>query len=93
LANRLPSTCSAGSPLPLFAGFVGTMRSLDSPPPFTEDLWLIAFSSRPVDYLRAAAGSPGSRAWSFSACLGSLTPRGRASLALSRRRVVAFRTV
>src|SRR6266478_6750380 len=41
---------------------------------------------------RAATGSPGSRAWSFSACLGSSTPRGRASLALSRMRVVAFRT-
>src|SRR6266853_2701483 len=36
-----------------------------------EDLWLIAFSSRPAHYLRAATGSPGSRAWSFSACLGS----------------------
>ena len=41
---------------------------------------------------RAATGSPGSRAGSFSACLGSSTPRGRASLALARMRVVAFRT-
>jgi len=39
----------------------------DSPLPCMEDLWLIAFSSRPVPYLRAAAGSPGSRTWCFSA--------------------------
>src|SRR5260370_28771820 len=51
LADRLPSTCSAGSPLPLFADFVGTMRSLDSPRPCMEDLWLIAFSSPPAHYL------------------------------------------
>jgi hypothetical protein len=36
-----------GSP-PLFAHFAGTMQSLDSPPPCMEDLWLIAFSSRPA---------------------------------------------
>ena len=83
LADRLPSTRSAGSPLPLFADFVSTMRSLDSPRPCMEDLWLIAFSSRPAHYPLAAAGSPGSRAWSFSACLGSSTPRGRIALALS----------
>jgi len=49
-----------------------------------------AFSHRPANCLRAATGPPGSRAWSFSACLGSLTPRGRATLAVTRRRVVAF---
>src|SRR5208337_2208658 len=32
---------------------------------------------------RAATGSPGSRAWSFSACLGPSTPQGRAALALA----------
>ena len=83
LADRLPSTCSADSPLPLFADLVGTMRSLDSPLPYMGDLWLIAFSPRPASYPRAATGSPGSRAWSFSACLGSSTPQGRAALALS----------
>src|SRR5215831_16551178 len=31
----------------------------------------------------AAAGSPGSRAWSFSACMRSSTPRDRCALALS----------
>ena len=83
LADRLPSTCSACGPPPLFADFVGTMRPLDSPLPCMRDLWLIAFSPRPANCPRAATGSPGSRAWSFSACLGSLTPRGRAALALS----------
>jgi hypothetical protein len=32
---------------------------------------------------RALPGSPGSRAWSFSACLGSSTPPGRSALAFS----------
>src|ERR1019366_6818153 len=48
LADRLPSTCPADSLLPLFADLVGTMRSLDSPPPFMRDLPLIAFSLRPA---------------------------------------------
>jgi len=61
-ADRLPSTCSADSSLPLFADFVGTMRSLDSPPPFMKDLWFITFSLRPAHCSRAATGSPGSRA-------------------------------
>ena len=83
LADRLPSTGSADSPLPLFADLVGTMRPLDSPLPYMRDSWLIAFSPRPANCPRAATGSPGSRAWSFSACLGSSTPQGRAALALS----------
>ena len=62
LADRLPSMRSANGSPPLFAHFAGTMQSLDSPPPYMEDLWLIAFSSRPAHYLRAATGSPGSRA-------------------------------
>jgi hypothetical protein len=47
------------------------------------DSWLIAFSPRPANCPRAATGSPGSRAWSFSACLGSSTPQGRVALALA----------
>src|SRR5947207_8591459 len=48
------------------------------------DLPLIAFSLRSAAYYRrTATGSPGSRAWSFSACLRSSTPQGRAALALS----------
>ena len=41
---------------------------------------------------RAATGSPVLAHGVSLACLGSSTPRGRASLALSRMRVVAFRT-
>src|ERR1017187_6853213 len=93
LVSGLPSTTSAGGSPLLFGCFAGTMPLYDSPLPCMEDLWLIAFSSRPVHYLRAAAGSPGSRAWSFSACLGSSTPRGCASLAFSRLRIVPFRAV
>jgi hypothetical protein len=48
LADRLPSMRSANGSPPLFAHFAGTMQSLDSPPPCMEDLWLIAFSSRPA---------------------------------------------
>jgi hypothetical protein len=84
LVSGLPSTTSAGGCPLLFGCFAGTMPLYDSPLPCMEDLWLIAFSSRPARYLRAATGSPGSRAWSFSACLGSSTPRGRALLAFSQ---------
>ena len=92
LVSGLPSTTSAGGCPLLFGCFVSTMPLYDSPLSCMEDLWLIAFSSRPAHYLRATAGPPGSRAWSFSACLGSSTPRGRATLALSHVRVVAFRS-
>src|SRR6266581_2076724 len=81
LVSGLPSTASAGGCPLLFGCFVSTTPLYDSPPPCMEDLWLIAFSSRPAHFLRAATGSPGSRAWSFSACLGSSTPRDCASLA------------
>jgi hypothetical protein len=60
--TAFPPSCSADSPLPLFADFIGTMRSLDSPPPCMRDLSLIAFSLRPANCSRAATGSPGSRA-------------------------------
>ncbi len=46
-----------GSP-PLFAHFAGTMQSLDSPPPCMEDLWLIAFSSRPAYFHGRRRGLP-----------------------------------
>jgi len=93
LVSGLPSTASAGGCPLLFGPFVGITPLYDSPPSSMEDLWLIAFSSRPASCLRATAGPPGSRAWSFPACLGSSTPRGRATLAILRTRVVAFRAV
>ena len=84
LVSGLPSTTSAGDRPLLFGCFVGTTPLYDSPPPFMKDLSLIAFSFRPSLSARAAAGSPGSRAWSFSACLGSSTPQGRGALAIAR---------
>ena len=84
LVSGLPSTASAGDVSLLFGCFAGTTPLYDSPLPCAKDLSLIAFSLRPANCSRAATGSPGSRAWSFSACLGSSTPRGRAALALSR---------
>src|ERR1022692_2348042 len=83
LVSGLPSATSAGGLPLLFGCFAGTMPLYDSPLPFIGDFWLIAFSPRPANCLRATTGSPGSRAWSFSACLGSSTPQGRAALALS----------
>src|ERR1035437_7412750 len=81
--NGLPSATSAsGSPL-LFGCFVGTTPWYDSPRPCMRDLPLIAFSLRPANCPRAPTGPPGSRARSFSACMGSSTPQGRAALRLS----------
>src|ERR1017187_8878915 len=83
LVGGLPSATSAGGRPLLFGCFVGTMPLYDSPPPCMRALSLIAFSLRPAPHCsRAATGSPGSRAWSFSACLGSSTPQGRTTLAL-----------
>src|SRR6266480_6280315 len=58
LADRLPSMRSADGSPPLFAHFAGTMQSLDSPPPCMEDLWLIAFSSRPAYFHGRRRGLP-----------------------------------
>src|ERR1035437_9913124 len=90
--NGLPSATSAsGSPL-LFGCFVGTTPWYDSPRPCMRDLPLIAFSLRPALFHgRAATGSPGSRAWSFSACLGSSTPSGRGRTRAGVHPRVAFR--
>ena len=47
LVSPLPSTDSADSgPLPLFAGFCGTMELSDSPETYMSDLWPRAFSDR-----------------------------------------------
>ena len=62
LASDLPSTASAGDLSLLFGRFVGTMPLYDSPLPCMRDSSLIAFSLRPAIPLRAATGSPGSRA-------------------------------
>jgi hypothetical protein len=84
LPSGAPSGSSAGALPLLFGCFVGTMPPYDSPPPCMRVLSLIAFSLRPAPHCqRAATRSPGSRAWSSSACLGSSTPQGRATLALS----------
>src|SRR5215470_18582942 len=70
----LPSMPSAGGRPPLFGHFVGTTQPSDSPPTCMLDSRLMAFSNRPAQLSRRASmGSPGSRAWSFHACQGSLT--------------------
>src|SRR3984893_12578388 len=93
LVCGLPSTTSAGDPSLLFGCFAGTAPQYDSPPPCMRDLWLIAFSLRPAHCLRAATGSPGSRAWSFSACFGVFDSAGTRRTCDGARRVVAFQIV
>src|SRR5260370_1471829 len=95
VVSGLPSTASADG-FPSWVGcFAGTMPLFDSPLPCTRDLWLIAFALPPADYLRAAAGSPGSRAWSFSALATSVdewsTYRGTRSAFLLRFSVRGLR--
>src|SRR6266571_1856964 len=58
LVSGLPSTTSAGGCPLLFGCFVGTTPLYDSPPPCMEDLWLIAFSSRPTYYRGRRRGLP-----------------------------------
>src|SRR5215469_17068645 len=92
LIGRLPSMPSAsGCPL-LFGHFDGITRPSDFPPTCISDFGLDAFSDRPVD-TRASMGSPGSRAWSFPACLGSQTARGSRSARESALLDIAFRLV
>src|SRR5712691_7677422 len=93
LVCGFPSTTSAGDPSLLFGCFAGTAPQYDSPPPCMRDLWLIAFSLRPANCLRAATGSPGSRAWSFSACFGVFDSAGTRRTCDGARRVVAFQFV
>src|SRR5260370_4731806 len=84
LVSGLSSTASAGDLPLLFGCFAGTTPLYDSPPPCMWVLWLIAFSHRSAALQpRTVTGSLGSRAWSFYACVGSLTPQGRGALALS----------
>jgi hypothetical protein len=88
----LPSSVSAGGPPLLFDGLAGTLPLYDSPLSGTWVLWLIAFSHRPATFpLQAAAESPGSRAWSFYACLGSTDSAEWRRACHSVRRLVVFR--
>src|ERR1700751_2356088 len=85
LVGGLSSTASSGGFPLLFGRFVGNTPPYDSPLSCMWVLSLIAFSHRPAAFHhQAAAGSPGSRAWSFYACLGSATPPGDDALAFSR---------
>jgi hypothetical protein len=76
----------------LFGCFVGITPLYDSLLSFMWVLSLLAFSHRPVAFpRRAAAGSPGSRAWSFYACLGSNDSAGLRHTRHYAHRIVVFR--
>ena len=86
LVSPLPSTTSsagASAPAP-FGGFAGTMGLSDFPEPCVIGVRLAASRHGPqLHPLRAPLGSPGSRAWWFRACTGSVTARGPERLALA----------
>src|SRR5438270_6489244 len=76
LVSGLPSTTSAGGFPLLFGCFVATTPLYDSPAlkrrAAVHGGLMAHHLLLPARLLpRAATGSPGSRAWSFSACLGS----------------------
>ena len=78
LLSSADSAANASCASALFARFVGTMRPSDSPQTCMSTLRLLASSTVPLHHrVWASAGPPGSRAWSFHTCLGSLTPRCR----------------
>ena len=76
LGEALPSTTSAGSCLPLFGRFAGTMASSDFSSTYMLGVRLVAFPSRPGTRVRAWMRPPRFRAKNFSTCTRSPTARG-----------------
>jgi len=75
--SPLSSTTSATALAALFGGFAGTMGLSDFPQPFISGVrHRLPRAARTPAGGRAVMGSPGSRAWRFCACPGSLTARG-----------------
>src|SRR5208337_4322289 len=74
LVRALPSTTSAEACASLFGGFIGTTARSDPSPAYTSGVRLGPSRTGPR-LLGTPKRSPGSRACSFSACLGSPTTR------------------
>ena len=73
------------------AGFIGTTPRSDSSTAVHAGLWLSPSPAGLLLVAQAPLRSPGSRAWSFSACLGSLTAQGpMVDSRFSARQRVAF---
>ena len=98
-ASPLPSTTSAAAGAALFGGFAGTTGLSDFPPSFISGVRPRPSLRGPrprlppanPDGARRAMGSPGSRAWRFHACKGSLTARGPPTARDNAADDVAFR--
>ena len=92
LVDLLPSADSAANAV--CVGFVRPLRwyyaVVRLPQTFMSTLRLLGFFDRPPHLSAGVGGSPGSRAWSFPTCLGSLTPRVHRSLAPVAALDVAF---
>jgi hypothetical protein len=92
LVSRLPSTTSSVGRPTSFGGFFGTSQLSDFPEPCIIGVRLLASRCGPRLHLPwATLGSPGSRAWSFRACAGSLTARGPSASRAGDASGVAFR--
>src|SRR5664279_2091891 len=90
--SPLSSTTSATALAALFGGFAGTMGLSDFPQPFISGVrHRLPRAARTPAGGRAVMGSPGSRAWRFCACPGSLTARGPLATRASATSDSAFR--
>src|SRR6266576_6862976 len=97
LARPLRSTCSAtavpaslADPPALFAGFVATIGLSDLLPPFIIVVRPLTSRCDPNVPAWVVAGSPGSRASCFRACLGSPTARDTNAPCQCGALIVAF---
>ena len=90
LGEALPSTTSAGSCLPLFSRFAGSMASSDFSSTYMLGVRLLAFPSRPGTRVRAWMRPPRFRAKNFSTCTRSPTARGSSHASHSPWDDVAF---
>ena len=90
LGEALPSTTSAGSCLPLFGRFLGSMASSDFSSTCMLGVRLMAFPSRPGTLLRAWMRPPRFRAKNVSTCTRSSTARGSSHASHSPWDDVAF---
>jgi hypothetical protein len=88
-----PSSTSSSVGRPTsFGGFCGTSRLSDSPEPRIIGVRLAASRRDPQLHLpRTTLGSPGSHAWCFRACTGSLTARGPSASCAGEASGMVFR--
>ena len=90
LTDALPSTTSTKACAPLFGGFIGTIASCDSSEAYMRAVRPQPSPAGPPLFWRTSRRSPGSRAYSCSACLGSTTTRDHSPARVNVGVCVAF---